>query len=153
MPELADLLDAPLIKGEMHLELRGPDGKIKATRHVDNLVVTIGKNGITEQLLAAPSSPTKPTHMAIGTGSTAAAAGDTVLGTESARVAFTSKTRSTNVLTMVGDYAAGTGTATLQEAGIFDAASTGNLYSRATYTSIVKGASDTLKITWTWTIG
>ena len=36
--------------------------------------------------------------------------------------------------------------------GLWDAASSGNLVGRATFTSIVKGAADTLKVTWTWTI-
>jgi hypothetical protein len=141
------------LKGSLKVELFDEYGVLKAERFVENLIVTVGKNGITEQLLAAPSSPGKPTHMAVGTGAVAPAAGDTVLGTESARVALTTKTRSTNVLTLVGDYPAGTATATLTEAGVFDAGAAGNMYSRATYTGIPKGASDTLKVTWTWTIG
>jgi hypothetical protein len=145
--------DSVAVVGSVKLELRDSRGRFKARRVVHNLIVTVGKNGITEQLLASPSSPGKPTHMAVGTGATAAAAGDTVLVTESARVALTSKTRAANVLTLVGDYAAGTATATLTEAGVFDASSAGNLYSRATFTGIPKGASDTLKVTWTWTIG
>lgn len=147
------LHDTLTIKGSCKVELFDKDGVLADERFVDNLIVTVGKNGITEQLLAAPSSPGKPTHMAVGTGAVAPAAGDTALGTESARVAFTSKSRAANVLTLVGDYAAGVATATLTEAGVFDAASVGNLYSRATFTGIPKGASDTLKVTWTWTIG
>jgi hypothetical protein len=139
--------------GHLLVELFDEDGNLKDYREVDNLVVTVGKNMITEQLLAAPSSPGKPTHMAVGTGAVAPAAGDTALGAESARVALTSKTRAANVLTLVGDYAAGVATATLTEAGVFDAATTGNMGSRATFTGIPKGASDTLKVTWTWTIG
>jgi len=141
------------IKGHMSLELRGPDGLLKEVREVDNLIVTVGKNGIADQLLASPTI-SKPSHMAVGTGSTAPAAGDTALGAEIDRNALTTKTRSTNVVTMVGDWAAGDGTnSAIAEAGIFDAASTGNMYSRATFTAINKGASDTLSITWTFTVG
>lgn len=141
------------IVGEVHAVLRGPDGRIKARRKVKNLIVTVGKNLITEQLVAAPSGLGKPTHMAVGTGAVAPAAGDTALGTETNRQALTSKTRSTNVLTMVANWAAGVATASLTEAGVFDASTTGNMPSRATFTAIPKGASDTLQITWTWTIG
>lgn len=133
------------------IELRGPDGKVKETKELHNLVTTVGKNAIADQLLASPSIG-KPTHMAVGTGTNAAAAGDTALQTELDRNAFTSKTRSNNVVTMVGDWAAGDGTGAITEAGLFNAASTGDLYARAVFSAINKGASDTLKITWQLTV-
>lgn len=148
------LREAPAkVTGVVKVELFGPDGKLKAKREKKNLIVTVGKNSITDQLLASPAVA-KPTHMAVGTGTVAAAAGDTALGTELDRNALTSKTRSTNVLTMVGDWAAGDATNTaITEAGVFNAATAGDMYSRATFTAINKGANDTLKITWTYTIG
>ena len=92
--------------------------------------------------------------MAVGTGGTAAAAGDTALGTELDRNALTSRTDATNVVTYVGNWAGGDATsATIQEAGIFNASSVGTMLARATFTAINKGASDTLAITWTVTIG
>lgn len=146
--------DGLLMRGSLRVDLFDASGELKDTREIQNLIVNVGKNGITDQLTASPTI-SKPTHMAIGTGTTAAAAGDTTLQTETAstRVALTSKTRSTNVLTLVGDWAAGVGTVAVTEAAVFDAASAGNMYSRAVFSAINKGASDTLKITWTWTIG
>lgn len=135
----------------VELVLRGPDGKVKQRELVSNLITTVGRDSIMAQLLATPGVAT-PTHMAIGTGAAAPAAGDTALGTELDRNALTSKTRSTNVVTMVGDWAAGDGTGAITEAGIFNAATTGTLYSRATFSVINKGASDTLSITWTYTL-
>jgi hypothetical protein len=116
----------------------------------DNLILTVGKNMIADRLLASPTLGV-PTHIGVGTSGTAAAAGDTTITGET-RVALTSKTRATNVVTYVGDWGAGSATGTLQETGLWDASTSGNLVGRATYTSIAKGASDTLKITWTWTI-
>lgn len=144
--------DQSSIIGTCHVELFDADGALKDERLIENLIVTIGKNGVTDQLIASPTIG-KPTHMAIGTGTNAPAAGDTTLQTENARSALTSKTRSTNVLTMVGDYAAGTGTGAITEAGVLDAASAGNLYSRATFSAVNKAAGDTLKVTWTYTVG
>jgi hypothetical protein len=139
------------ISGHVLVELRGPDGVIKETREVDNLIVDTGRNMIMDLILASPTL-TKPTHMGIGTGSTAPAAGNTALGAEIDRNALTSKNRALGVVTMIGDWAAGDGTnAAIAEAGIFDAAAAGNLHSRATFTAINKQASDTLSITWTWT--
>lgn len=139
------------IHGRARIEVFSPDGDLKDFRDSDNLILTVGKNMIADRLLASPTLGV-PTHMGVGTSGTAAAAGDTTITGET-RVALTSKTRSTNVVTYVGDWAAGQATATLQEAGLWDASSGGNLVGRVTYTSIVKGAADTLKVTWTWTIG
>lgn len=140
------------LKGALKIELIGPDGKVKDARNVKNLVTQVGKNGLADQILASPTLG-KPGWMAVGTGAVAAALGDTALGSESARVALTSKTRSTNVVTYVGTFPAGTGTAALTEAGIFDAASVGNLWQRVVFSVVNKGASDSLTITWTLTVG
>lgn len=146
-----DESDTVTLKGRVVAEVFGADGKLKQREEHDNLILTVGKNMIADRLLASPTLGVA-THIGVGTSGTAAAAGDTTITGET-RVALTTKTRSTNVVTYVGDWAAGSATGTLQETGLWDAASAGNLVGRATYTSIVKGASDTLKVTWTWTIG
>jgi hypothetical protein len=133
------------LKANMTLILRGPDGKVKEKR-VANTVTTAGKNGAADQVLASPTL-NKPTHMAIGTGTPTG----TALGTELDRNALTSKTRSNAVVTMVGDWAAGDGTGALTEAGVFDAASAGNMWLSASFSTINKAAGDTLQITWTLT--
>jgi hypothetical protein len=133
------------------LVLRGPDGEIKQEVEESNLIVTVGVNGIVDQLVASPGI-NKPSHMAIGTGGTSPSAGQTTLTTELDRNALTSKSRSGAVLTMVGDWAAGDGTGAITEAGVFDASSSGNMYSRALFSTINKAAGDTLQITWTYTL-
>lgn len=135
------------IKGKLTLTLYGPDGEVKETR-VANTVTTAGKAGAADQMLAAPTLP-KMGWMAIGTGSPAA----TLLGTEVARVAFTSKLRATNVVTVVGDFPAGTGTGAITEAGTFDVvtANTINMWMSASFSVINKAAADSLSISWTLT--
>lgn len=136
----------------VHVELRGPDGKLKAERDVHNLVVDAGENHIAAVLSLAGA--TAMGWMAIGTGATAPAFGNTALGTEIDRNALTSRTAAVNVVTYVGDWAAGDGTnAAIAEAGIFNASSAGTMLARATFTAIDKQAGDTLQITWTVTIG
>jgi hypothetical protein len=145
--------DPLLIRGHLLIELHGPDGELKEMREIDNLVVTAGKNHIADRLSSSPTGAAMG-WMAIGTGSTAAAAGDTALGTEIDRNATTSITDSANVVTYVGNWAAGDGTnSAITEAGIFNAVSVGTLLARAVFTAINKGASDTLAITWTVTVG
>ncbi len=132
----------------VHLVLFGPGGIVKDERWIHNTVNTAGKNGAADQLLAAPTLA-KPGWMAIGTGTPAA----TLLGAEISRVAFTTKTRATNVVTMVGDYAAGTGTGAITEAGLFDVvtANTINMWANQSFAVINKLAADTLSISWTLT--
>lgn len=142
------MTESPLqLKANMHLVLRGPDGKTKQEFRTHNTVTTAGKNGVADQILASPSL-NKATHMAVGTGT----GGTTTLNTEVDRNALTSKTRSGAVVTMVGTWSAGDATATITEAGIFDAASTGNMWCYSSFTGIVKGSNDELVITWTLTV-
>lgn len=129
------------------LELRNERGDVTQRREITNTVTTAGKNGIADQILASPSL-NKPTHMAVGTGT----GGTTALNSELDRNAFTSKTRANAVVTMVGDWAAGDGTGALTEAGVFDAASNGNMWLYTSFDVINKGAADALTITWTLTI-
>jgi len=149
----AGIEDSVFMTGHVLVEVFGPDGNRKDFREVNNLVVTAGKNHIADQLSSSPGGAAMG-WMEIGSGSTAAAAGDTALVTAIDRNALTSRTDATNVVTYVGDWAAGDGTsADIEEAGIFNASSAGTMLARAVFTQINKGASDTLKITWTVTIG
>lgn len=139
------------IKGRARLVLRDEHGQVKHDETVENLITSAGRDAIIARLASSPGTAV-PTYMAVGTGSTAAAAGDTTLETESDRNALTSNTVSGNVLTMVGDWAAGDATAALTEAGVFSASTAGTMFSRAVFSVINKGASDTLQITWTYTL-
>ena len=91
-------------------------------------------------------------HMAIGSGTTAAAAGNTALGTELGRVSLTSTTVSSNVVTYVATFAAGTGTGAVTEAGILTASSGGTMLCRTVFSVVNKGSADSMTITWTVTV-
>jgi hypothetical protein len=91
-------------------------------------------------------------HMAVGSNATAAAAGDTALGTELGRVALTSGTSASNVATYVATFGTGVGTGAIVEAGILNAASAGTLLCHTTFAVVNKGANDTMTITWTVTV-
>ena len=140
------------VTGQVKLVLIGPDGKTKQTE-VSNLVVTAGKGYIASRMKDA--SATAMSHMAVGTTNTAAAAGDTTLAAEVSlsRTALTSTNVSTNVVTYACTFAAGTGTGALVEAGIFNASSSGTMLCRTVFSVINKGASDSLLVTWTVTVG
>lgn len=117
-----------------------------------NLIVQVGKNFLASAVITSSTSPF--VAIAIGTGTTAAALGDTTLETEVARAAYTTSSVSTNVVSLSNTYAAGTGTGAITEAGILNnATSGGTLLSHVVFSAINKGSSDTLTINWTITVG
>ena len=131
--------------GDLSIAING-----KVVQEVDNLVVTTGKNFVASRMKDATA--TAMSHMAIGTGTSAAAAGDTALGTEAARQALTSTTVTTNEVAYVASFAAGTGTGAITEAGLLNAASGGTLLCRTVFSVVNKGADDSMTITWTVTV-
>jgi len=139
----------------VHLVLRGPDGEIKAERRIHNIVTDAGCAHIADQL-ASSQDEAAMSHMAVGTGTDAAAAGDTTLQTELDRNALTSWTQGAgaddHTVVYVGDWAAGDATGALTEAGLLNAAVAGTLLARTVYAVVNKGVADTLQVSWTLSI-
>lgn len=121
----------------------------EVVQEIPNLVVTAGKGYVASRM--KDTTATAMSHMAVGTDSTTAAAGDTALGTESGRVALTSSTVSGNVITYVASFPAGTATAALTEAAILNASSGGTMLCRTLYATVNKGSSDAMTISWSIT--
>ena len=136
-------------KGELNIKLFGPDGKLKGEQNVPNLVVTTGKTFIAARMVG---TPTAMSHMAIGSGTTDPAVGDTALQTELGRVSLTSSASAGAVVTYIASFGAGTGTGAVTEAGILNASSGGTLLCRTEFSVINKGADDSMSITWTITV-
>tara|TARA_A100000164_G_scaffold281832_1_gene254239 strand:+ start:587 stop:1015 length:429 start_codon:yes stop_codon:yes gene_type:complete len=119
-------------------------------QEVDNLVVTTGKNFVASRIKDATAGAMS--HMAVGSGNTAAAASQTALVTEVARVALTSTTLNNADVVYVGTFPAGTGTGSLNEAGILNASSGGTMLCRVVFSGVIsKGSTDSMSITWTVT--
>lgn len=141
-----------IAKGEVKITLTKENGDIDEL--VKNLVVTVGRNHIADQL--AGQLEAAMSHMAIGEGTTTAVVGDTTLETEVSRKAFTSKAQGVgadaNKVVFQTDWAAGEGTGAITEAGIFNSVSAGTMLSRTTFAVKNKGAGDSLSIQWTLTI-
>lgn len=137
------------VTGDVVVEITGPDGSVKDRREIKNLVVTTGKTFIAARMVGAP---TAMSHMAIGAGTTAAAAGDTALGSELGRVALASATSTGAVVTYTATFPAGTGTGAVTEAGTLNAASGGTLLCRTVFSVVNKGVDDAMSITWAITV-
>lgn len=136
--------------GKLTVEIKNDKGIVIETREVKNLVVDNGLDFIASRMKDATA--TAMSHMAIGTGTTAAAAADSALGSEAARNALTSTTVTSNAVAYVASFAAGEGTGAITEAGILNAGSSGTLLCRTVFSVVNKGASDSMTITWTVTI-
>ena len=137
--------DGLKLKGKLAIALNGD-----VVQEVDNLVVTAGKGYVASRIKDA--SATAMSHMAIGSGSTAAAASDTALGSELGRVSLTSTTVSSAVVTYVATFAAGTGTGAVTEAALLNASSGGTMLCRTVFAVVNKGSADSMTITWTVTV-
>jgi hypothetical protein len=145
-----DFKDQPKATGRLLIEIFGEDGSLKEAVEIKNLVVDTGKGYIASRMKDATA--TVMSHMAVGTDNTAAAAGQTALIAEVARVALASTTVVSNVVTYIATFAAGTGTGALTEAGIFNASTAGTMLCRTVFSVINKGALDSMTITWTVTL-
>jgi len=139
------------LRGDVALVLKDKDGNIKDTREINNLVVTAGLTFICSRMAAA--SPGVMTHMALGSSTTAAAAGQTdlvsILGS---REALDSTNASANTIVYVSSFEAGEGTGAVTEAGVFNAASGSTMLCRTVFAVVNKQASDTMSVTWTITL-
>lgn len=142
--------------GELHIVLRGPDGKIKDDRTVPNLVVTVGKGVIASRLTG--NTTAVMSHMAVGTSAVAPVAADTALGAEIAasRTALVTPggVAAANVVTHTCTFGPGVGTGAIVEAGIFNNATpgSGSMLAHTTFAVVNKDVGDSLTIEWAVTI-
>ncbi|MFW9603472.1 MAG: hypothetical protein ACMV0F_00780 [Trichlorobacter sp.] len=126
------------------------NAKGELVREEKNLVVSAGLNVIASRL--AGTSKNAVSHMAIGTGTTAANASDTALEIQKAtRLAATTITVTANAIEIVATFPGTTHAGAITEAGLFNAATLGELISRVVFAPYTLGSSDALTITWTLT--
>lgn len=139
------------ISGEVKMVLTGPDGKVKQEVTRPNLVVDTGTAFIASRMEGTDDAVMS--HMAIGSGTTSAAASDTdvetILGT---REAIDTAVATANQIVYTCGFEAGDGTGAVTEAGIFNASTGGTMLCRTTFPVVNKQSDDVLTITWTITI-
>jgi len=141
------LNDKLSLTGALTVSLNG-----EVVRDIRNLVVTSGKELVAANLQGGTVTPL--THMGVGTGSVAAAAGNTALGSELDRNALSTSggTVSAAVVTYECTWLPGDGTGALTEAGLFSASTGGTMLARTVFPVVNKGADDTVTIAWDVTI-
>lgn len=140
------LNDSIKVKGALSIVKNGVE-----VQKINNLVVDAGKALIAQRLKGAGSAIT---HMAVGSGSAAAAAGNTALGAQIDRNALSTSGGSVTGATVTFEctWSAGDGTGAITEAGLFTAGSGGTMLARTVFPVVNKGADDVVTITWDVTI-
>lgn len=139
------------ISGQVNLLLTDSQGNVKQDITRRNLVVDTGTAFIASRMAGVTDAVMS--HMAIGSGSTAAAGTDTdieaILGI---REAIDSTSVTDNVITYVCGFEAGEGTGAVTEAGLFNASTAGTMLCRTVFPVVNKQADDILTITWSITL-
>jgi len=136
----------------------------EVVQKTENLVVLVGKKWVANRLKDTGTSPThtiksEMSHMAIGTdtnpiGTHPVLASHTALVTETDRNTLTvdGGTVTDNAIEYACTWAATDGTGAITEAGIFNAATGGDMFARTKFAVVNKGAADSMTITWTITV-
>jgi hypothetical protein len=141
------------IRGWVRIVHRGKKGEVLSVRCGSNLVTTAGED--LYAYIAESAAATRPSHMAIGTGSTAVDKSQTALqGTEKDRVAFASTVRTGNDLAYNATHSNTSGSSwAIKEAGVFNAAAAGTMAARFLTQTIDVADQESIEITWTLTFG
>jgi len=142
------------LSGRLSIVLKDKAGAVKEQRDLENLVVNSGLAYIISRMVGTAKATM--THMAVGSGATAAAANDTALGSQlGSRKALDSTTISgsnNEKVIYVATFDPGEGTGAITEAGVFNASTSGDMLCRTVFSVINKAADDTMVITWTITL-
>ena len=142
------------LSGQLNIVLKDKAGNVKDEREVKNLVVNKGLEYIASRMKDASKSVMS--HMGLGSGTTAAAASQTdlvtLLGSREALDSTTISGSNNEKVVYVSAFEAGDATGAVTEAGIFNAASGGDMLCRTVFSVVNKAADDTISVTWTITL-
>lgn len=156
-------VDKFVLAGEFSLMLGDLDGNPLWSKPViaANTVVTSGRAWVLKHIMSTQSSAVSSqiiTAIGIGTVTTAPATGDTLLGSETVRVAYTTETDNSGAaapnVVWAASYNSTQGNVTLAEAGMFNTTSANaqTMLAHATFATFAKTTSNTLTVSYTISI-
>lgn len=142
------------LSGALSIVLTDKDGNVKDSREVKNLVVNAGLAYIISRMVGTTKGVMS--HMALGAGTSAAAAAQTdlvsMLGSREPLDSTTITGTNLEKVQYVATFEPGDATGAVTEAGLFNAASAGDMLCRTVFPVVNKAADDQMAITWTITL-
>lgn len=135
------------------------DGKVIGERDIKNLITTVGKALLAGRLNGS-GSPAAATYLALGIGTTAAAAGDTALESEivdsglaraAATVALATTTTTNDTATLTYTWTA-SGSKAVTEVGALNTGASGTLLGRRVFSAVNVISTDQLQVTYSFQI-
>lgn len=136
------MTDKIKLKGTARAILKHDDGRVEVIED-HNMIVNAGFDFIIASLINSSDRPNPLTHIAIGTGTTAAAATQTALVNEYSRKAGTwSWTAGSKTFTITAEWSRGEVLGTITESAVFNASSNGTMFDRIVFSTPFTGAAD-----------
>ncbi len=147
-------LEKRALIGEVETRLYGKDGLLTSYRKAKNLTVTKGFQNVCDMMGQASGQPPGFQYCAIGSGTNAPALANTLLVSELRRATGVYQRTADTIWKNDATFPAGMGTGTIHESGLFNNATEASqtMLCRQTFGTVVKGASDTLVVTWQYTL-
>jgi len=147
-------LEQRALIGEVESRLYSKKGLLRSYRKSKNLTVTVGYQAVCDMMGKTSSQPVGFGYCAIGDGTNAPAISNTGLINELSRVTGGYERTADTVWTNDATFGPGTGSGTIYESGLFNSsgAKTVSMLCRQTFGAITKGASDTLVVTWQYSL-
>lgn len=142
------------LSGALSIVLTDKYGNVKDSREVKNLVVNAGLAFIISRMVGTAKAVMS--HMALGAGTSAAAASQvdlvSMLGSREPLDTTTITGTNNEKVQYVATFEPGDATGAVTEAGLFNAASAGDMLCRTVFPVVNKAADDQMAITWTITL-
>lgn len=142
------------LSGQLGIVLKDKNGNVKESREIKNLVVNSGLAFIISRMVG--TSKAVMSHMAAGSGTTATAGGQTdlisLLGAREAIDTVTITGTNNEKVQFVSTFEPGDATGAVTEAGIFNAATGGDMLCRTVFPVVNKSVDDQMAFTWTITL-
>lgn len=136
------MTDKVKIKGTARAILTHDDGRVEVIED-HNMIVNSGFDMLISSLINSSNRPNPLSYVAIGTGTTAAAATQTALANEAYRLQGTwSWTAGSKIFTITAAWARGAVLGTITEGAVFNASSGGTMFDRIVFSTPFTGASD-----------
>jgi len=141
------------VRGWVRAKKFDKKGKLVQIFDGSNLITSAGLALIAGRMV--DDTDAEPSHMAIGSSAAVSTVAMTALqGTEHERVAFTTASHAAAATTYTASFGTGLGsTVTVNEVGIFNAASTGTMLARFLTNQFELSVGETFEVSWTLTFG